>query len=186
MHHVIEEHIEALLAERPAAAAEAHLAVCPSCQEAVQQMRGQARLLRTLRPNAQEREVEPRAGFYARVMERIEAEGPLSIWTLINESVFGRRIAFASLGLAVLLGLYLVSLETSSEAPSLARDSRVEMTGPNEDGVLTVSNGFAPAGSLETGFMPDVVFSLPEVEDVNQGTPAEDNVLVDLAIYRSQ
>ena len=67
-------------------------------------------VLRSLQYDA---DIEPRAGFYARVMERIEARGPASIWTLLLEPSFGRRLALASATLVVLLGTYLVTTEPS-------------------------------------------------------------------------
>src|SRR5439155_13666164 len=67
-------------------------------------------------------EVEPRPGFYARVMERIEAQGA-SIWDLFFESAFGKRIAVASLALALLLGIFLVTQERS-EQPMIAEDEQ--------------------------------------------------------------
>src|SRR5579872_7309278 len=74
-----------------------------------------------------------RPGFYARVMERIEAEGPISIWNLFIESAFGRRIAVASLALALLVGVYLVSSERSAQDPMVAaQESQAEISGPLE------------------------------------------------------
>ncbi len=55
---------------------------------------------------------EPRAGFYARVMERIEAQQPFSIWSVFLDRKFGFRLAVASGVLAALLGIYLVTLGT--------------------------------------------------------------------------
>lgn len=55
-------------------------------------------------------------------MERIEARGPASIWTLLLEPSFGRRLALASATLVVLLGTYLVTTESgySSSDNSIA------------------------------------------------------------------
>ena len=75
-------------------------------------MREQAALLRDLRAPAG---AEPRPGFYARVMDRIEAQGPGSIWSLFIESPFGRRLALASMALALCLGVYMVSSEERAE-----------------------------------------------------------------------
>ena len=61
-------------------------------------------LLQSLRPP----EMEPRAGFYARVMERIEAQQS-SIWSVFLDRKFGLRLAVASAALALLMGTYLVS-----------------------------------------------------------------------------
>jgi hypothetical protein len=83
-------------------------------------MRGQARLFAGLHALP---EIEPAAGFYARVMDRIDAQRPVSPWSVFLDSPFGRRLAFASLVLAVLMGTYLVSTEPASEFA--VRDSGV-------------------------------------------------------------
>lgn len=137
-------------------------------------MRSQAALVRELKPAA---EVEPRAGFYARVLERIEAEGPVSIWNIFVESAFGKRIAVASLALAVLLGAYLVSIERSAE-PMVASGQASEKacTGPACGGAATASPISAIAG--EDG--PGAVLSRLDQE------PPNDDMLVNLVTYREQ
>jgi len=108
MHDEISNCIEQLLSDsEPAYSTQRHLSECPECRMEVERMREQVALLRALRA-PESFEAEPRAGFYARVMERIETEGPISIWNVFIESAFGRRIAAASLALALLLGVYLV------------------------------------------------------------------------------
>src|SRR5208283_770468 len=62
----------------------------------------------------------PRAGFYARVMERIEAQRPIDIWELFFDSAFARRIAMASMAMTVLFGLYLVSSERFAQPVAVA------------------------------------------------------------------
>src|SRR5206468_667822 len=93
-----------------------HLAACEECRNEVAAMRQQSTLLRQWRAGV---EVEPRAGFYARVLERIEAQTPASIWSLFFDSMLGRRIAVAALALALLVGVTLVSLERISD-PEIA------------------------------------------------------------------
>ena len=120
MHRIIRDHLEQVLGERPPAPehpAGKHLAECEECREAVAAMREQAAMLRQWR--AAEVEVEPRPGFYARVLERIEAQTPSSVFTLFFDSLFGRRIAMASLALALLLGVYVISSEQMAE-PQIA------------------------------------------------------------------
>ena len=80
-------------------------------------MRAHSAALRELRAPD---DAEPRPGFYARVMDRIEAQGPASIWNLFIESAFGRRIAVASLALALLLGVYVISSERAADQPIVA------------------------------------------------------------------
>jgi predicted anti-sigma-YlaC factor YlaD len=107
MHRSIRDHLEEVLAgSRDGAKLREHLSNCEECDGEVAAMREQALLLRGLRSDA-----EPRPGFYARVMERIDAEGPASIWNVFIESAFGKRIAMASMVLALLLGVYVVTAE---------------------------------------------------------------------------
>jgi len=87
---------------------QAHLEACEECSSELRLFQAQSKMLRSLQCDA---DIEPRAGFYARVMERIEARGPASIWTLLLEPSFGRRLALASATLVVLLGTYLVTTE---------------------------------------------------------------------------
>jgi len=119
-------------------------------------MRKQAALLQSWRAPAAE--AEPRAGFYARVIERIEAQGPASIWNLFFESAFGRRIAVASMALALLLGVYLVTSEQSAEQAAVTAPATQLL--PGEDGPGQV---LAPSGA-----------------------PDQDSVLVNLVTYREQ
>jgi predicted anti-sigma-YlaC factor YlaD len=109
MHRSIRDHLEEVLARsRDGGSGEPaeHLKNCEECSEEVEAMRQQALLLRDLRSAA-----EPRPGFYARVMERIEAQGPASIWNVFIDSAFGRRIAVASMALVLLLGVYVFTVE---------------------------------------------------------------------------
>ena len=75
-------------------------------------------------------DIEPRAGFYARVMERIEAQ-PASIWSVFLDRKFGFRLAVASAVLVALLGTYLVTSEPSG--PELASSPAVVLTDPPRD-----------------------------------------------------
>jgi hypothetical protein len=87
------------------------LAACAECREEVDAMRMQTELLRSWSLTGDVPEVEPRPGFYARVLERIEAQRPVSIWALFTESVVGRRLATASLAMALAMGIYVVTGE---------------------------------------------------------------------------
>jgi len=119
-------------------------------------MRRHAALLRELRPPVSiEAGLQP--GFYARVMERIEARGAGSIWTAVFESSFGRRIALASVTLAVLLGVYLVTSEQAME-PFKATSEPVQMiVGEDQPGLV-----------------------------LTQGAPDRDSVLMNLATYQER
>ena len=89
---------------------DAHLAACQSCAQELRLLEAQALWLRSLQDSPAV-DAEPRPGFYARVMDRIEQETPRSIWSILLQPAFGRRIAVASGALALVLGTYLVSTE---------------------------------------------------------------------------
>ena len=162
MHREIRDHIENVLA----GSEPEHLAGCEECRSEVQGMQEHTALLRELR--APESFVEePRAGFYARVMERIEAEGPISIWNLFIESAFGRRIAVASMALAILLGVYLVTSERSAEDPMIAGQETQQQP-------LIVVGEDGPARVIT------------QMDQSPAGQSSEDAVLADLVTYREQ
>lgn len=156
MHRVIQEHLEEVLAESTnAGSAAVHLAECDECRAEVSAMRRQASMLRALRaPQAET--LAPRPGFYARVLERIEAQRPISIFELFFESAFGRRIALASMALAFLFSIYLVSSERYAEQP------------------IAIGVSASPAVSGD-----DQMISAA-------GLPDKDAVLVNLVTYREQ
>jgi hypothetical protein len=140
MHRLIQEHLEEVLAEsNPTGPAATHLSQCAQCCDEVSALREQASLLRSLRAP----EIAPniRPGFYARVMERIEAQRPISIWELFFDSAFGRRIAIGAMALTVLFSVYLVSSEHYADQPITvnvsADDQILSTTGlPDKDAVL--------------------------------------------------
>jgi hypothetical protein len=123
MHRLVQDHLEEVLAETSLRSpASLHLAECAECSEEVSAMRLHASMLRALRApmaanNVDADSLAPRPGFYARVLERIEAQRPISIWQLFSDSAFGRRIAIASMAVALLFSVYLVSSERYSEQP---------------------------------------------------------------------
>jgi hypothetical protein len=163
MHRLVQENLEEILtgcgADHPASR---HLAECGDCRDTVAAMRQHAALMREWR---QPDDLEARAGFYARVMERIEAQGPLSIWSLFFDGIFGRRIAVASLAFALLLGVYLISTEPMGELAF----SEV----PAEMFPVPMATGQFVALHDHAGVM------LP-------GEPDQDSVLVNLVTYREQ
>jgi len=114
MHREVRDKLEEILAGAGDVLSERHLNKCEECNAEVAAMREQRELLHSLRPG----EVEPAAGFYARVMERIEAQGVASIWSLFFESPAGRGLAMASMVLALCLGVYLVSSERAPDTDS--------------------------------------------------------------------
>ena len=134
MHRGVRDKLEEILAGAGELAEERHLGECEECRAEVAAMREQRELLRSLRA----REAEPAAGFYARVMDRIEAQGVSSIWSLFFESPVGRRVAMASMAVALSLGVYLISSERGAEPDTLVLSSgQVEMQ--QSSGMLTGS-----------------------------------------------
>ena len=113
MHGPIRDRLEDLL-EAPQSStdehsASHHLRDCPECLAALNGMRRQADALRTL--NCAE-ELEPGPGFYARVLQRIEERTKDSIWAFFIYSPVSKRLMYASLTLALLLGTYVISRES--------------------------------------------------------------------------
>jgi predicted anti-sigma-YlaC factor YlaD len=161
MHRLVQNHIEDVLAGIESASVAEHLGACEECRSQVTAMRRHAAAMRELRAPA----AEPRPGFYARVMERIEAQGPVSIWNLFIESAFGRRIAVASLALALLVGVYLISSERSADQPVMAGQQGQAAVVVGEDG-------------------PGQVLSIINHSSLNQ--PSEDAVLANLVTYQEQ
>jgi len=120
MHDLIRDNLEEYLrgsAKSVPQEFQAHLEACEDCARELRLHETQAEMLRTLRSTS---EVEPRAGFYARVMERIEAQDRSSIWSVLLEPAFGRRLAVACAMLVVLLGTYFVATELSEPMVAVA------------------------------------------------------------------
>jgi hypothetical protein len=113
MHQPIRDNLEEYLkgsARQVPQEFHAHLKTCGDCARELQEYQAQAAMLQSLRPDI---ELDPRAGFYARVMDRIEQEGRSSIWSALLQPNFGRRLAMASAVLVMLLGTYFVTSERS-------------------------------------------------------------------------
>jgi len=111
MHGVVRDRLEDILRSKDGvtglAAVDDHLSSCVACAREVQEFRAQSPLLGVLRVEA-----EPSAGFYARVLQEIEARAQDSIWAAFIYSPFAKRLAYASLATALLLGTYMVSTES--------------------------------------------------------------------------
>lgn len=110
MHGSVREELELLLAAQPSAAASEHISDCEDCASEIEVMRSQSRLMKTLQSPA---EMEPSAGFYARVIQRIEASARRSIWWVFVYSPVGKRLAYASLAITIALGSYVIAAESS-------------------------------------------------------------------------
>lgn len=57
-------------------------------------------------------DLEPSAGFYARVLQRIEERAKISEWAAFLYSPFSKRLAYASLSAALILGAYVFTEES--------------------------------------------------------------------------
>ena len=144
----------------------AHLRACASCASELKLLEMQSKMLHALRSAqdlapAEGLDMEPRPGFYGRVIERIEDQRRSSIWSVFLEPRFGRRLAVASAALILMLATYLVSTEPGGIV--LAPQSAVALT----------------SQSVSDIDIPDSA--------VQQDSPAQqqqrDAVLVDLASY---
>jgi hypothetical protein len=109
-----------------------HLKTCGECARELQEYQAQSAMLQLLRPDT---ELDPRAGFYARVMDRIEQEGRSSIWLALLQPNFGRRLAMASAVMVMLLGTYFVTSERSE--PDMASTDLIFTGAPSTAGDLS-------------------------------------------------
>ena len=141
----------------------AHLGACEACVSELHLLEAQAKMLRSLQDG---RDVEPRPGFYGRLMERIDEQQRSSIWSVFLEPSFGRRLAVASATLVLLLGTYFVSAELT-EPQVASAPSIVKTETPSAEVAAT------EAASPETPI---------QQESLRQ--QRRDAVLVDLASYR--
>lgn len=113
MHGSIRDRLEDLLSAEGIAAKDSglveHLSSCRECSSELEAMRAQSDALQLLRaPEG----MEPAAGFYGRVMQRIEERAKDSIWAGFIYSPFAKRLTYASLAIALLLGSFVISEET--------------------------------------------------------------------------
>jgi anti-sigma factor RsiW len=129
MHRIVQDQLEETLAGTlPAGhSAAAHLRTCAECREEVEAMRFHNQLLQaSLAAPA----LDPQPGFYARVLERIEAQRPVSVWALFADSVVGKYLVTASLALALLTVGAAVSMDAPSE-PALYRIAELDPLYPS-------------------------------------------------------
>ncbi len=112
MHYPIRERLEEYLRDGGASADlrgfRSHMETCADCRKRVMEMETQAQLLKSLRAPAG---IEPNAGFYARVLARIDSQRPISAWSFFLEPSFSKWFVTASLILVALAGSYMVSSE---------------------------------------------------------------------------
>jgi hypothetical protein len=135
MHEPVKVNVEDYLAGSDTLPREftAHLLGCEECRQELIALKVQVKLLRALKAPE---DFEPRVGFYARVVERIDSQRQSSIWSIFLEPAFGRRLAVASAVLAVLMGFYLVSSEPGAPhtSPYTMGSQAVVLPGEDEPG----------------------------------------------------
>jgi len=135
MHQPIKDGLEDYLAGKTGTSREftQHLQSCPDCEAELNSISSQARLFGALRAN-----VEPRAGFYARVLEKIEQQTPPSIWAIMLEPRFGRRIAVACATATLVLVGYLIGTEPGDRSAQ-TRPALVQMSDGGHETAATAS-----------------------------------------------
>ena len=156
MNRRMEDNLEAFLSGSLDAAGEAEfrrdLAESgPETRQLIARIEKQSRMIRaTLRPPAMEN-LEPGVGFYARVMDKIEARRAASpFWAAFLEPLFFKRLVMASATLMLLLGFTLFT--GGPDDTAIAADSQqaphVIMAGEPEPllTVTPVSDGAAAQG----------------------------------------
>lgn len=114
MHRPLHEHLEGYLsgALLPAERREldTHLAGCFGCRNELAALQGSAQDLRLLRPS-EDLEDGMTRGFFLRVLQRIEEQRQVPLWTMLVDPGFGRRLVFACLMLLALLGGYVATID---------------------------------------------------------------------------
>jgi anti-sigma factor RsiW len=157
---------------------QAHLGECPECADELRLLEAQSQLLRSLGSGV---EVEPRAGFYARVVERIQAQ-PVSIWSVFLERRFGFRLAVASAALVALLATYLVTSEANG--PEFASSPKSAFTTNSQTVGDSQAAGSSATGSSVAGNSAAESSAAGTLDDGLRQQQQRNAVLVDLASYR--
>lgn len=133
MHQTIQDGLEDYLAgtasETDRLRIETHLSDCAGCRAEVEEMQEMSLLFDSLR--SPEPPI-PSPGFYHRVSEVIEQRQASSFWASFLEPAFGRRLAFGSLMMLVMLGTVLMTRESEEFAggPSPEMILAVEQDSP--------------------------------------------------------
>jgi hypothetical protein len=115
MHDPVIQNLEAYLEGRDAPELESHIRSCQGCREELALMAEHSSLFHTLKV---EEEIAPAPGFYYRVSARIESQAKPSLWDLLLDPIFGRRLVFATAALVAVMSGYL--LLTPTEQPQLS------------------------------------------------------------------
>ncbi len=129
MHQPMEPGLESYLAGKPDESFLRHMEECVECREAVSVAQFHSEIIQTLRVPAEAESFQPAPGFYARVVDRIEAQRDNSIWSVFLEPLFGRRLMYASAVLTLLLGIFLFT--SPREDQSMAEQILAEQSHPS-------------------------------------------------------
>jgi len=138
MHDPVKDHLEDYLHGREIPEVDEHIRACESCRVQLQGMQAQALSLRALRAPGQ---TEPDPGFYSRVMNRIENQTRPSVWSLFGDSLFARRLVYASAGFILLLGAALVSPGPEKQETIASSTPEVILAGDQAPPAITVDPG---------------------------------------------
>jgi hypothetical protein len=118
--------------------------------------------------------IAPRAGFYGRVMDRVDSQRKTSIWSVFLEPAFSFRLAAASLALMLLMGVALYTGGSETE-------EQIALDQPPQSQVVFVNNENEPAPALVNGSV-DALHAAPvSMMDAEHGREV---VLVDLVSYQ--
>jgi len=136
----LEEYLAGTASETLKEEVEAYLSHNPAVRAEIDEMRLTQTLFADLR--APEESVQPSPSFYARVAGQIERQQPEpSIWSMLFEPVWTRRIAFAALMLFATLGTVLVT-----------RDSEYA-NGPTPEMIMALDNEASPHDARDRVFL---------------------------------
>lgn len=131
MHAVVRDRLEDILRSRDQGTGmrevDSHIESCVECTQEVAALREQSRLVQQLRV-----EMEPLPGFYARVLMRIEERAAKSIWAVFVYTPFGKRLAYASLALALVFSGYVIGME-AEDGHMMASFNGTVMESPSAD-----------------------------------------------------
>lgn len=104
----LEEHLHGKSSSGGMKEFRSHMDSCPECRGEVTLHEEQRLQLSSLRSPA---EMDAAPGFYARVMSRVEAEGRPSLWNMLLDPVFGKRLVYATLAVVMMMSAYLAVTE---------------------------------------------------------------------------
>jgi len=131
MHEPVKGRLEEYLdGEGPFPDVEAHLSNCETCRKELDGMLALRRRFESLRTP---KSMELPGDFYASVLNRIETQTRPSVWVLFADSLFARRLGYASAAFLVLLGTFLVSSTTDPARSVAASAPTAILAGDNED-----------------------------------------------------